>query len=374
MRLGQVLAHAAVGAGTGAIRGDAAAGAVGGAAGTAASLAYEALTEGGMLADLTALGEGAPDGPLSPAQVAMFDRWREAGVTVSALAGVAAAAASGTSVAVAQGAAENAAENNVLPAVVLVVRGAVIAYTLYEAYETATSALDTIEAYRRGEIGPEEVAEQLALVGIEIAVGAVASRADLAKKLASAAGDTIRRVGLGDRLDAALRRLDADERVASVSDGSNGGGTGTGDSTGSGSTTGGGAGKGTEGDGGNGDGSSGGSNRAANDNDPVINRTGNGASFADRERLADHYNRHGADFGAKSEAEYQQMADNFLTGPRNSTTLEITRSNGDVVRYDPASDAFGVVSSNGSIRTYYVPDPGVHGYPTNLDYFNAQQR
>lgn len=100
--------------------------------------------------------------------------------------------------------------------------------------------------------------------------------------------------------------------------------------------------------------------------------TGTGARFADQAKLDDHFNRHGADFGATSPTQYQQMADNFLTGPRGANTLERTRANGDVVRYDPTTDAFGVVSSNGTVRTYYVPDPAIHGYATNLDYFNAQ--
>jgi hypothetical protein len=26
----------------------------------------------------------------------------------------------------------------------------------------------------------------------------------------------------------------------------------------------------------------------------------------------------------------------------------------------------------GTIKTYYKPDPAIHGYATNLDYFNAQ--
>jgi hypothetical protein len=54
------------------------------------------------------------------------------------------------------------------------------------------------------------------------------------------------------------------------------------------------------------------------------------------------------------------------------TLLETIRPNGDVVRYDPTTDEFGVVNADGTIRTYYKPDPAVHGYPTNLDYFNAQ--
>ncbi len=99
---------------------------------------------------------------------------------------------------------------------------------------------------------------------------------------------------------------------------------------------------------------------------------GTGAKFADNAKLADHFQRHGGDFGAKSAAEYESQADNFLTGPRGEGVLEKTRDNGDVVRYSPATEEFGVVSKDGTIRTYYEPDPAVHGKPTNLDYFNAQ--
>ena len=48
------------------------------------------------------------------------------------------------------------------------------------------------------------------------------------------------------------------------------------------------------------------------------------------------------------------------------------RTNGDVVRYNPGSNTFGVMDSSGAPRTYFRPDPAQHGYPTNLDYFNAQ--
>ena len=99
---------------------------------------------------------------------------------------------------------------------------------------------------------------------------------------------------------------------------------------------------------------------------------GTGAQFADNAKLMDHYNRHGSDFGAKTPAEYVQQADVFLTGQMSPGTLQKTRANGDVVRFNPATDEFGVISSSGVIRTYYKPDPKIHGYPTNLDYFNAQ--
>ncbi|WP_259665730.1 hemagglutinin repeat-containing protein [Rhizobium binae] len=95
-------------------------------------------------------------------------------------------------------------------------------------------------------------------------------------------------------------------------------------------------------------------------------------AFGSVAKLQDHYNRHGNDFGAKSAAEYQAQAKAFLGGPITPGILEKTRSNGDIVRYNPTTDEFGVVSSGGIIRTYYKPDPAVHGKGSNLDYFNAQ--
>ena len=49
-----------------------------------------------------------------------------------------------------------------------------------------------------------------------------------------------------------------------------------------------------------------------------------------------------------------------------------TRANGDIVRYDPRTNTFGAMDASGAPRTFFKPDPSVHGYQTNLDYFNAQ--
>lgn len=59
-----------------------------------------------------------------------------------------------------------------------------------------------------------------------------------------------------------------------------------------------------------------------------------------------------------------------LTSLKPEGVLEKVRSNGDIVRYNPSTDEFGVVSSGGSIRTYYKPGPTVHGKDSNLEYFN----
>jgi pyocin large subunit-like protein len=84
-----------------------------------------------------------------------------------------------------------------------------------------------------------------------------------------------------------------------------------------------------------------------------------------------HFTKHGADFEAKNALDYVRQAEDFLHNPP-AGALSKTRANGDVVRFDPATDAFGVMDKAGSPRTFYKPDPAQHGYSTNLDYFNAQ--
>jgi hypothetical protein len=97
-----------------------------------------------------------------------------------------------------------------------------------------------------------------------------------------------------------------------------------------------------------------------------------GSKFGDQAKLQDHFARHGGDFGAKSAREYQAQAAVFLGDSKSLGVLEKVRANGDIVRFNPSTDEFGVVSGGGVIRTYYKPDPAVHGRGSNLDYFNAQ--
>lgn len=85
-----------------------------------------------------------------------------------------------------------------------------------------------------------------------------------------------------------------------------------------------------------------------------------------------HFHDHGADFAAATPQEYEGLADAFLGGPLTPTALSCARRRGDIVRYDPTTQEFGVLSSTGVIRTYFKPDPAIHGYATNYDYFLAE--
>ena len=89
---------------------------------------------------------------------------------------------------------------------------------------------------------------------------------------------------------------------------------------------------------------------------------------------SDHFVNHGVRLGINSEDEYESLADEFLGGPRKGTTLQFTRRwNGDIVRYDEVDDVFGVLSGDRFVRTFYRPDPEIHGEPTNLDYYLCEE-
>jgi RHS repeat-associated protein len=91
------------------------------------------------------------------------------------------------------------------------------------------------------------------------------------------------------------------------------------------------------------------------------------------ETLAEHFADHGAGIGAKTAAEYAEKASNFLIRSQlQRLPTKIDRS-GIIRVYDPATNTFGAYNQNGTTRTFYRPDPSLHGYPTNLDYWNAQR-
>jgi pyocin large subunit-like protein len=101
--------------------------------------------------------------------------------------------------------------------------------------------------------------------------------------------------------------------------------------------------------------------------------------FANPAERLEHFANHAADFGASSDSHYEELADVFLSKPRTADMFECRRALGDRVRYDRATNEFGILSSKGIIRTYFIPKKcstipkGVrrincHRFPTHLDY------
>ena len=40
--------------------------------------------------------------------------------------------------------------------------------------------------------------------------------------------------------------------------------------------------------------------------------------------------------------------------------------------YDAVNNVFGSYGANGTTKTFYAPNPAIHGKPTNMDYWNSQ--
>jgi pyocin large subunit-like protein len=69
------------------------------------------------------------------------------------------------------------------------------------------------------------------------------------------------------------------------------------------------------------------------------------------------FGKNGADFGAASEAAYVAKVHAFVESPP-AGVQRLTRSNGDVLLYDPKSNTFAVVTKDGAPRTMFKPDGG----------------
>lgn len=72
----------------------------------------------------------------------------------------------------------------------------------------------------------------------------------------------------------------------------------------------------------------------------------------------EHFGWHKIDFGATTVIEYEMMADRFFAKVMTSGMFECKskKYSDDTVRYDPATNEYGVIDSKYKIiRTYYTP-------------------
>lgn len=69
------------------------------------------------------------------------------------------------------------------------------------------------------------------------------------------------------------------------------------------------------------------------------------------------FDRNGEAFGAKTLDDFVRKAHAFVEDPP-AGTQRLTRSNGDVLLYDPKSNIFAVVTKAGAPRTMFKPDEG----------------
>lgn len=95
--------------------------------------------------------------------------------------------------------------------------------------------------------------------------------------------------------------------------------------------------------------------------------------FRSRRLLEKHYDDHHLEIGVSTEADYLGRADAFLGDSLGPTVRECIRaSDGAVIRWDYASQEFGVLAADGFIQTYFIAHPRWHGFPTNRAYFQYE--
>lgn len=97
-----------------------------------------------------------------------------------------------------------------------------------------------------------------------------------------------------------------------------------------------------------------------------------GAGWGSASSLADHFARHGSDFSATSPTDYANKAQSFYNSANTNGFLVKIDNSGTTRIYDPNTNTFGSYSSSGNTKTFFKPNPTIHGYPSNIDYWNAQ--
>jgi hypothetical protein len=102
--------------------------------------------------------------------------------------------------------------------------------------------------------------------------------------------------------------------------------------------------------------------------------------FLNRTMRSEHWGTHKDDFGCRTVARYEYMADRFLTRPAIAAFHQCSRKGGDKIRYDTGTNEFAVIAKNGVIRTYFKPvrcaalPPSLvgikkcHNHPTHMEY------
>lgn len=82
--------------------------------------------------------------------------------------------------------------------------------------------------------------------------------------------------------------------------------------------------------------------------------------FRSKKLLNQHYEKHGIEMGFASAEDYQQAASDVINNPDALSKTE--KEDGDYVYYVEDTNEFVILSTDGYIRTYFLPDAGKKYY------------
>jgi pyocin large subunit-like protein len=95
--------------------------------------------------------------------------------------------------------------------------------------------------------------------------------------------------------------------------------------------------------------------------------TAGGPGFRSRAQFDEHYEKHGAEFGKISQAEYLRLAQELRDAPVGGPILELKRQDGQFSRFDRRHGYFGAYNPDRTVRTFFIPNDGER-------YFQRQAR
>lgn len=95
-------------------------------------------------------------------------------------------------------------------------------------------------------------------------------------------------------------------------------------------------------------------NAASNRSDTRLRKIG----FRSEEKLRQHFEKHGKEFGQISQSDYLAMAQDLRDAPLSKSVLEAQQSNGALSRFDRRDGSFLAFDRNLTIRTFFRPDGG----------------
>jgi pyocin large subunit-like protein len=88
--------------------------------------------------------------------------------------------------------------------------------------------------------------------------------------------------------------------------------------------------------------------------------------FASKQKMLDHYRKHGREFGSITMDQYLRKAQDLRDRPASGPVLESVRPDGVVTRFDRGSGDFIAFNRDGTIRTYFRPADGEAYYERQL--------
>jgi len=80
--------------------------------------------------------------------------------------------------------------------------------------------------------------------------------------------------------------------------------------------------------------------------------------FRSRERLVEHFRKHGREFRVKRADDYLRLAQILRDRPKSDDVLVFVRNDAVTCKFDRASGAFVAYNSDGTLRTFFRPNDG----------------